>query len=182
MGLPITTERLVLRRYTYDDIPDVLEFLSHPSVARATPEVQATVQGVREYVDRQNSFQPFEQDQCFDLAIERKEDGRVIGLLSLVRKEHQKAEIGWALGIEYRRQGFATEAASALVGFAFSSLGLHRLQAGTELSNSASWGVMERLGMVKEAHLRETTFRDGTWHDSLIYGLLVSEWREKEGE
>ena len=181
MGLAITSERLVLRRYTYDDIPDIVAFLAHPSVARATPEIEATVQGIREYVDRQNSYQPFEQDKCFELAIERKTDGRVIGLLSLVRREHQKAEIGWALGTEYRGQGFATEAASALVDYAFDSLGLHRIQAGTELSNSASWGVMERLGMVPEAHLRETTFTDGEWQDSLIYGLLASEWQERGG-
>jgi RimJ/RimL family protein N-acetyltransferase len=177
MALPITTERLVLRQYTYDDIPDILEFLSHPSVARATPEIKATEQGVRDYIDVQNSSQPFEQDKCFDLAIERKEDGAVMGLLSLVRREHQKAEIGWALGIEYRGQGYATESASALVDYAFTSLGLHRIQAGTELPNTGSWGVMERLGMVREAYLRETTLRDGEWQDSLIYGLLSSEWQ-----
>ena len=181
MELPITTGRLVLRRYTYDDIPDILRFLSHPSVTRATPEIEATEQGVREYIDLQDAYQPFEQDKCFDLAIERKEDGQVMGLLSLVRRKHQQAEIGWALGIEYRGQGFATEAASALVDYAFSSLGLHHIQAGTDLTNSASWGVMERLGMVKEAHLRETTLRDGEWHDSLIYGLLASEWQERGG-
>lgn len=181
MGLPITTERLVLRRYTYDDIPDMLTFLSHPSVDRATPEIEATEQGVRRYIDLQNSYQPFEQDRCFDLAIERKVDGQVIGLLSLVRRQHQKAEIGWALGVKHRGQGFATEAASALVDHGFVSLGLHRIQAETSATNSASWGVMERLGMVREAHLRETTLRDGEWQDSLIYGLLASEWQERLG-
>jgi RimJ/RimL family protein N-acetyltransferase len=177
MGLPITTERLILRGYTYDDIPDIVDFVSHPSVARATPEIEATEPGARKYIDVQRSYQPFEQDRCFDLAIEHKETGKVIGLLSLVRRKHQQAEIGWALGIGYRGQGFATEAASALVEFGFTALGLHRIQAETSITNSGSRGVMERLGMTQEARLRETTFRDGEWQDSLIYGLLAGEWQ-----
>jgi len=177
MGLPITTERLILRRYTHNDIPDLVHVVSHPSVARATPEIPATETGVRAYIDQQNTYQPFEQDKCFDLAIERKEDGKVMGLLSLVRREHQQAEIGWALGVEFRGQGYASEAASALVAYGFASLRLHRIQAETAITNTSSRGVMERLGMSKEAHLRETTFRDGEWLDSLIYGLLLSEWQ-----
>jgi RimJ/RimL family protein N-acetyltransferase len=180
MALPITTERLLLRRYSHDDIPDLVGIVAHPSVAMATPEIGATEAGAKKYVDDQNSYQPFEQDKCFDLAIERKEDGKFIGLLSLVRKEHRQAEIGWALGIEYRGQGYATEAASALVAYGFGILGLHRFEAQTSLTNRGSWAVMERLGMRREAHLRETSFRDGRWHDSVIYGLLASEWQEQE--
>lgn len=180
MGLPITTERLILRRYSHDDIPALVRVVSHPSVARATPEIPATEPGVRTYIDLQNSYQPFEQDKCFDLAIERKKDGQVMGLLSLVRREHRQAEIGWALGVEFRGQGYATEAARALVAYAFASLGLHRLQAETSITNTGSRGVMERLGMRQEAHLRETTFRDGQWLDSLIYGLLANEWQGRD--
>jgi RimJ/RimL family protein N-acetyltransferase len=176
-GLPITTERLILRRYTHDDIPDLLRVVSHSSVARVTTEITATEPGVRAYIDLQNSYQPFEQDKCFDLAIERKKDGRVMGLLSLVHKQDQQAEIGWALGTEFRGQGYVTEAASALVTYGFASLGLHRIQAVTSSTNTGSRGVMERLGMRQEARLRETTFTDGEWLDSLIYGLLVSEWQ-----
>ncbi len=57
MTLPIVTERLVLRRYTYDDIPDVLRFASQSSVARVTSEnIQATEEGIRKYIDLQNSW------------------------------------------------------------------------------------------------------------------------------
>jgi RimJ/RimL family protein N-acetyltransferase len=98
MRLPITTERLILRRYTYDDMKDILELVSHSSVARIVSEIEATEAGVRKYIDVQNSYQPFEQGKCFDLAIERKESTNMIGLLSLICKEHKQAAIGWALG------------------------------------------------------------------------------------
>ncbi len=201
MTLPITTERLILRRYTYHDIQDIIEFVSHPSVAKATPEIEATESGVRKYIDLQNSYQPFEQDKCFDLAIERKEDSKVIGLLTLVCREHKQgeigyaetgyaeigyaeigyaeigyAEIGYALGAKYRGQGYATEAARALMAYGFTSLDLHRIQADTGSDNSASWRVMERLGMRREKQLQEAIFKDGEWVDALIYGILADEW------
>ncbi len=178
MSLPITTERLVLRRYTYDDIQDIIEFVSHPSVARATPEIGTTESEVRKYIDLQNSYQPFEQDKCFDLAIERKQNGKVIGLLSLVCKEHKQGAIGWALGIKYRGQGYGTKAARALMALSFDLLGLHRIYATTSSRNVDSWRVMERLGMRREGHLREAEFRDGEWLDTLIYGILADEWQD----
>ena len=57
MTLPILTERLVLRRFTHADVPDMLDCLSDPLFARATPEIEATAAGVRAYVDMQ-TFAP----------------------------------------------------------------------------------------------------------------------------
>ena len=84
MTLPIETERLILRRYTETDVQDVVEFARHPSVASATPDFEATESGVKKYIDRQNSYQPFEKGKCFDLAVELKQERKVIGLLSLL--------------------------------------------------------------------------------------------------
>ena len=179
MRLPIMTERLVLRRYTYDDIPDVLGFAAQPSVAKITSErIEATEEGVRAYIDLQNAYQPFQKDKVFELAVERKEDGRVIGLLGLIRGDHRQGEMGWALGAEYRGQGYATEAASALMDYGFNSLGLHRIHADTNSDNRASRRVMERLGMRREAQLRDAVYDEGKWLDRVIYGILADEWRE----
>jgi RimJ/RimL family protein N-acetyltransferase len=177
VALPITTKRLILRRYTENDIQDILALLAHPSVAKATPEIEATETGVRKYIGIQNSYQLFEQDKCFDLAIERKEDGKVIGILSMVCKAHKQGAIGYALGVDYRGQGYATEAAQGLAGYGFASLDLHRIYADTDSGNPESWNVMERLGMRREGHFREAIFRNGEWLDVLIYGILAAEWQ-----
>ena len=179
MTLPIVTERLVLRRYTYDDVPDVLGFASQPSVAKVTSErIKATDAGVRKYIDLQNSYQPFEKDQVFELAVERKADGKVIGLLGMICRDHRQGEIGWALGVEYRGQGYATEAARGLMDYGFNSLGLHRIHADTGCDNRASWRIMERLGMRREALLRGSVYEQGKWVDRYIYGMLADEWRD----
>ena len=178
----ITTPRLVLRRYTHTDIPDILAFIAHPSVSRATPEIKATEADVKHYIDQQNACQPFEIDRCLDLAIELKEEKRVIGLVSAVRREHEQAEIGWALGVQYRGRGLATEAAEALVAYGFDVLRLHRISACTGKHNTRSWRLMERIGMRREAHLRESHQVDGEWDDEFIYAILADEWKQSKVE
>jgi RimJ/RimL family protein N-acetyltransferase len=116
-------------------------------------------------------------DKVFELALERKEDGRVIGLVGLIRRDHRQGEVGWALAAEYRGQGYATEAARALIDFGFAYLGLHRIHADTNSDNLSSLRVMERLGMRREAQLREAVCSDGKWVDRVIYGILAGEWR-----
>jgi RimJ/RimL family protein N-acetyltransferase len=179
MTLPIVTERLVIRRYTHDDIPDVLGFAAQPSVAKVTSRrIQATEEGVRKYIDLQNSYQPFEMDEVFELAIERKEDGRVIGFLGFISQDHRQGELGWALAEEYRGQGYATEAARALMAYGFNALGLHRIHADTSTGNTASWRMMERLGMRREGLLRGAVYEEGKWVDRYVYGILADEWRD----
>jgi RimJ/RimL family protein N-acetyltransferase len=177
VNLPLITERLVLRRFAIDDVQGLLELVRQPSVARVMRGIEPTEASVTNYLAIQTSYQPFEQDRCFDVALESKSDGQVIGLLSLVRRDHRKAEIGWSLGVAHRGQGYVTEGARALMAYGFATLGLHRIYATTSNINTRSWRVMERLGMRREGHLREAELRDGEWIDVLIYGILDREWQ-----
>jgi ribosomal-protein-alanine N-acetyltransferase len=181
MSPKIATERLVLRRFTSKDTADLLALVSQPSIAGATPEIEATSSGVKKYIELQNSYEPFELGKCFDLAIERISDSRVLGLVTLVRGDHYGAEIGYALGVEHRGQGYATEAAKGLLAYGFRELRLHRVKAATTSANVASRRVMERLGMREEGRLREAKFSDGEWLDDLYYGILADEWESANG-
>jgi RimJ/RimL family protein N-acetyltransferase len=176
MSLPVWTERLALRRFTIEDERDLLALVEHPSFASAVPEMAPTKAGVRRYIERQLEYHAFEPERVFDLAIERKADQRVIGLLTLVRRERTGAA-GWALGVDYRRQGYAVEAASALLDYAFGPLGLERVEAETAVQNEASWRLMERLGMGREVCLRAGTVADGQPADSYRYAIRSGEWR-----
>lgn len=115
VNLPIITERLILRRFAMDDVQALLELVRDPSVVRVMRGIEPTKASIRNYLATQTSYRHFEQDKCFDLALERQDDGKVVGLLSLIRRDHRKAEIGWSLGISYRGQGYVTEGARALV-------------------------------------------------------------------
>lgn len=179
MSLPIETTRLVLRRYTQADLPDLLECVSDPSVAIATPDIGTTPESVAAYIEYQNTYQPFELGKCFDLAIELKSEKKVIGLLSLVRKEDEQAEVGYALNVQYRGQGFATEAVKAMLDYAFHVLKIHRVQADTSSRNRRAWELMERLGMRHEGYFREARRHNDQWVDVLVYGIIADEWERQ---
>ncbi len=176
MGLPIETERLVLRRFTLEDARDLLTLVADASFSRAVPEMEPTAPGICRYIERQLAYQAFEPERVFDLAIDHRTDHLVIGLLTLVRRE-QAGAIGWALGANFRRRGYAVEAAAALLDYGFAALGLGRIEAETSVHNEPSWRLMERLGMRREGRLREAAVEDGQPLDSYLYTILPEEWR-----
>src|SRR5688500_11943555 len=85
-------------------------------------------------------------------------------------------EIGWIFHPRYQGQGYATEAAAALLQYGFESLQVHRVIATCQPENAASWRVMEKLGMQREAHFRKCIYRDERWWDEYLYALLEEEW------
>ena len=180
MTLPIRTDRLIIRRFTQADIDDIIEFTAHPSVHRETTNVpREDRRKMAEYIDTQRGYSVFETDKCVDLAVESKETGVVIGLLSMVSNGKHQGEIGWGFGIEYRGQGLATEAARRLITYAFESCGYHRIVAGTISTNTRSWALMERIGMRKEAHFVKAHVPaepGGEWSDTVRYAILAEEW------
>jgi RimJ/RimL family protein N-acetyltransferase len=180
MTLPIETDRLLLRRFTLNDIDDIVELVSHSSVARVGAKIKASAAEVEKHIELQNSLQLFELNKCFDLGIELKGENKIIGFVGLIRKNHKQGEVGWALNIGYRGEGYAAEAAKALVSYGFEKLGLHRVWADTSIMNVPSWKVMERLGMRREGHYRESEFQDGQWIDIVVYAILADDWRAKD--
>jgi RimJ/RimL family protein N-acetyltransferase len=93
-------------------------------------------------------------------------------------------EIGWVLARRYHGQGYASEAALALLRYGFEALRLHRIIATCQPENIASWRVMEKIGLRREGHFRKGIHRpEGTWWDEYFYALLDEEWlRRPEAE
>ena len=105
-------------------------------------------------------------------------DGKVIGEVGVFVEKEPKSEgnVGWMLHPDYHGQGYATEAAQTLVGYAFRERHLHRLTSGCDTRNAASWRLMERLGMRREGHFRQSRWLHGEWQDEYLYALLRDEW------
>lgn len=77
----------------------------------------------------------------------------------------------------HQGRGHATDAARELLGYLFDQRGKHRVTASCDARNVASARVLERLGMRREGHLRESTWAKGEWTDDLLYALLSREWQ-----
>jgi RimJ/RimL family protein N-acetyltransferase len=171
--LPIESERLLIRRFEMRDVPGIVKLSSDPTVDEAAPELGATPEAAASYVDRQQALQPFQPDALFDLAITRRSDGALLGMLTLINRG-ATGELGYALHSDHRGEGFGTEAAAALVAFAFAELGMTRVTAETAVTNQPSRRVMERLGM----QLEETRpDRDGV--EAFVYGIDRDDWESE---
>ena len=113
------------------------------------------------------------------LAMDRVIDGAFIGWCSLTRwnPDHRSASMGYCLDDAAWGHGYATEAAHALLRWAFDTLDLNRVQAETDTRNAASARVLEKLGFVREGTLREDCVVSGEVSDSWVYGLIGRQWR-----
>ena len=116
------------------------------------------------------------------LAMECSSDGAFLGWCSLTRwdPEHRSASLGYCLDDAAWGHGYATEASRALLGWAFDTLDLNRVQAETDTRNVASARVLEKSGFVREGTLREDCVVDGEVSDSWVFGLLRRDWRPPE--
>jgi [ribosomal protein S5]-alanine N-acetyltransferase len=107
-------------------------------------------------------------------AIDRVSDGTFIGWCGLTpwNPDFRSASMGYCLGEAAWGHGCATEAARALLQWAFDTLDLNRVQAETDTRNVASARVLEKLGFVREGTLREDCVVNGEVSDSWVYGLI----------
>lgn len=174
----LETPRLLLREFNPGDWQAVLQYAADPETLRfqqAEPATEAEVRAGLEAITAQKAETPRSR---FEFAIVRRDTNCLVGWLPLLLTLPglQEAEIGWTLARAQWGQGFGTEAARAVLGFAFETLELHRVWARCEPENTASWRVMEKLGMRREAHFVERRFRRGRWVDEYHYALLAREW------
>jgi ribosomal-protein-serine acetyltransferase len=106
--------------------------------------------------------------------------GRIVGTAGLTRIDwaNLSAELGYWLDGEHQGQGIMTAAVGALLAHAFERLRLNRLEIRTDVENSASRAVAERLGFHYEGTLRQAYRITGArYSDDAVYSLLASDPR-----
>lgn len=173
------TPRLRLRHLAEADAPDLFTAFSDPDVVRYWDgRLLATLDEVRAYIAEIHRF--FRRRQLFQWGVATRDAGTVIGTCTLTQYSpvHERAEIGFAIRQSHWGQGLGTEAVTALVDFAFESLGLHRLEADVDPRNERSLRLLYRLGFRREGILRARYFVNGERQDALMLALLRSEWRQ----
>lgn len=84
----------------------------------------------------------------------------------------RRFELGYILYAEHQGLGIITEAGKAMIDYLFTELNAHKIVAICMAENIGSWKVMEKLGMQREAHLKQHSLHQGKYSDDLIYGLI----------
>jgi RimJ/RimL family protein N-acetyltransferase len=168
---PIQTDRLILRPFVPDDWRAVHRYMSDPEVTRFLPEGLMSPESAR-------AFTAKHAKDRHAIAVMEKATSELIGHMPFHPWFVARTwEIGWALAREYQGRGYATEAASALLRYAFGPLACHRVIATCQPENPASWRVAEKLHMRREAHFKEALLQpDGAWWDEYFYAILAEEF------
>ncbi len=169
-SLPLHTSRLVLRAYTTGDVEPTLAYYGDIEVSRFLLSEPFALEDAKMAVERRRGqTDPTEPGDAHALVVEHQ--GRLVGDLTLKLSGEQCSvgEIGWCFNPAYGGRGFATEAATALLHVAFEHYDMHRVQAQMDARNTGSARLCERLGMTKEAHLRQDWWSKGEWTDTFVY-------------
>lgn len=117
-------------------------------------------------------------DTGYPFHVFRADTGKLVGACNLTyvrRGSLQGASIGYWVGQEFSRQGFARASVRAVLKFAFGELGLHRVEAGVRPENTASIKLLENLGFKHEGTARGLIKIDGKWEDHFVYARLSSD-------
>lgn len=117
-------------------------------------------------------------DTAYPFHIFRAADGRLLGacnVLNVQRHVAQTCEIGYWLGEDYARKGFARAAVRAVTQFCFDDLGLHRIEAAVQASNARSIRLLDALDFKREGTARGRLKINGEWKDHEVYAKLSSD-------
>lgn len=182
MSLPtptLVTTRLRLRPFTDTDADDLFALQSNAEVLRywdSPPWTDRARAG--KFIAR--SQEMAEEGVGVRVVIER--DSEFLGWCTLNswNPDFRSASLGYCLGEAAWGHGYATEAAGAVLTWAFDTLDLNRVQAEADTRNTGSARVLEKLGFTLEGTLREDCVVDGVVSDSWVFGLLRREWSARQ--
>jgi [ribosomal protein S5]-alanine N-acetyltransferase len=175
----LITPRLILRKLTAEiynhlhenmDDSELAAFLGLASEAALQREKDKYKQGYTSFNRTLVNFQLIE-----------KETGKVIGDCGYHTwsPPHLRAEIGYGLHSDnYKGKGLMTEALKAVLGYGFSQMDLHRIEAMAAPYNTASLRLLQNMGFTFEGTLRQHYNVNGNMEDSVMYSLLKHEFKK----
>lgn len=179
----IETERLILRKMTMRDAPDIYHYACDPEVARHVLwEAHQSIWETRAYV-RFLLYQ-YRNGEPGSWGIVLRETGRVIGTIGYMSysADNSTVEVGYSLSREHWSKGLMSEALDAVISETFRVLQLHRIEAMHFTDNPASGRVMAKCGMQHEGHLRGRICCKGVFRDVEMWGILHNDWQRLHPE
>jgi RimJ/RimL family protein N-acetyltransferase len=175
----LTGEHCALRELQVADAPLLVPVLTDPEVTRFMSPPPATVERFAWFIEW--SRREREAGRYLAFALVPHAQAAPVGVLQLrqLEPEFRTAEWGVAMAPQYWGAGLFLDAARLLLDFAFTELGVHRLEARAALANSRSQAAMRKLGAVQEGVLRRSlTTADGQRLDQVLWSLLDEDWRQ----
>lgn len=143
----LKTERLVLRAFTLDDVPNVKILAGDKKIADVTANIPHPypVELARDWI--LSHEKNWKNKELASFAITLAKSNQLIGAISLINIENKAGELGYWIGVDYWNAGYCTEACRAMIDFGFSRLGLNKIHAHHLTRNPASGKVLLNSGL-----------------------------------
>ena len=173
----LNTQRLFLRQITQEDDNSLFEILSNEDTCEfLTHNAVNDMAYIKRLITGMQRF--FDERQRIRWGIAQKQDNSLIGHCGFfdIDKSNCCAEISYCLNNALWGQGIMTEALDEMLKFGFKDYGLNRIVAKVMKGNIGSMKVLQKLGFVQEGLLRESLYKNGQYHDLMIFSILKSEY------
>lgn len=176
----LTGERVTLRRFKPADVKPFVAYRSDPDVARYqswdAPYPLAHGELLIRAMQRQHPDTP---GQWFQFAVTLRSTGELIGDCGAKSDaaDPRQTEIGYTIAKQQHGHGYGADTVRTLLGYLFEGRGKHRVTASCDPRNTGSINLLERIGMRREGHMRESIWFNGEWADDLLFAMLDQEWR-----
>ncbi len=174
------TDRLILRKFTQDDLNDIFEYCKNPNVARyVTWEPHQSLEDSQKFIDF--ALLSYSNGGLEPMAIVLKDDPkkRVIGSIGIfvVNAKHRTFELAYAIGEDHWGKGLAVEGSKPLINYLFKTFAIERLQCRCDILNPQSSRVMEKLGMQYEGTLKASMYLKGKPRDMHMYSIVKVDFK-----
>ena len=176
-SLPVlTSDSVTLRELELSDAPSLLAMLTTEEVTRFISPPPTTIEGFERFITWTRLHRAAGQGVCF--AVVPKGMSAAVGMFQLrsLDQGFSTAEWGFALGSPFWGTGLFIDGAQLVVGFAFDTIGVHRLEARASVQNGRGNGALRKLGAVQEGVLRRSFLRHGQYHDQALWSILDTDW------
>ncbi|TFB14139.1 N-acetyltransferase [Filobacillus milosensis] len=169
----ITTERLVLRLFQKSDAEEVTRLCNNYNIYKNTLYLPFpyTINDALSWID--THLDNFDNNKLYEFAITDKKNGTLLGAIALSNKQQfDHGEIAYWVGEEFWGNGYATEAAQAIIKFAFEEKKYHKVFARYFNSNPASGRVLQKIGMKQEGLMIDHVKKEDNYEDLVYYGVI----------
>jgi ribosomal-protein-alanine N-acetyltransferase len=170
----LTTERLILRRFIYDDAADLFEMRSNETVMQYIHRpINKTIDDAIGLIDVIEDL--LSRNDGITWCICLKNNNKYIGSIGFwrIEKDSHRAEIGYLLNPIYQGQGIMQEAITAAIDYGFNMIKLHSIGAYVSPNNFASIKLLLKNKFVQEAYFKEDHLYNGRFEDTMVYSLLT---------
>lgn len=174
----LKTERINLRPISENDIKNIHNLHSLAETDKFnTLGIPNNIRETEIIVEKWIFENNLENNKSFTFAIELNKDEEFIGLIgiNLGKEKYRNAEVWFKIDYNYWNKGYATESLKEIIRFGFNDLKLHRIEAGCAIENIGSINVLEKVGMLREAHTRKLLPLKSGWSDNYGYAILSTD-------